>query len=850
MNKLQFIVPLLILSLTLSAQTRSMEDALIIANRLSCNKSDNADYGAKGVSPAKLKHAYTCKKQGTVNYEDIYYYVFNKADNGGYIIVSGDERVLPVLGYSDRGQFNEDSLPPQLSDWLKYYQFEMDNISAATPMNSANSENYFQKAKFMSTATSVSPLLGEIGWSQSSPFNNYCPFISSIGSKASAGCVATAMAQVMKYYQWPARGNGSNSYQTRTYGLTISEDFSNTTYDWANMQNTYSSSSSAEQNNAVATLLYHCGAAVNMDYSSLSGASTYDVTKALINYFNYDPNIQHLLRDYYTRAEWIDILKNEINQGRPVLYSGDSQSTGHFFVCDGYDENNYFHFNWGWGGNYDGYFPVSILNPTDPQLGSNTVGYNMAQEVIIGIQKPGSVSASTHSIYTAAGLSVSSSNVPRSGSVSVKAKSVYNYGANSFTGDIGIGLYNDYGLVTVLNTMLVSAVNPLYGWSEFSLSAVNIPTSVSNGKYKIYPVYQANDENQWHIIRGKTGTATNYIEVSVKSDMISYSAPLNEMPALNVNEINITGNIYESKKGRVTVSVTNRGKEYNSFLGIYLISTTDITNHQLVSNVPVNIANNETVTINFSDVINVKSGAYYLKVIYDPANNMDVFRQTNGFSDLSVSASPINVQPVPTSPANLTLTSNISFVEPLSLTNNNAKLSVSLKNEGGYYEGKLMAVLFRSSGGSVGNFGNQTQIVDENETANVLLEETLDLTPDSYKVLLYYYENKTWKLLTPNSYSTLTFTLDKPISTNVNSLSATDEIRVYPNPAINQLTIATSSPADHVAIYSVDGALLRSVNMNNTPDACNIDVSTLSKGNYIVQVKTAEGLKQAKFVKQ
>lgn len=834
----------------LSGQTRSLEAALIIANKQSYNTAGRADHDAKGVSPVKLKHAYTCKKSAEIDSEDIYYYVFNKADDGGYIIVSGDERVLPVLGYSDRGQFNIDSLPPQLSDWLKYYQDEMDNISATTATNSVNAENDLQKIKFRSTATSVSPLLGEMSWSQSAPFNNNCPYISSIGSKASAGCVATAMAQVMKYYQWPVRANGSNSYQTRTYGLTISEDFSKKSYDWANMQNTYSSTASAEQNNAVATLVYHCGAAVNMDYSSLSGASTFDVTKALIKYFDYDPNMQHLFRDYYTRAEWIDILKNEINQGRPVLYSGDSNSAGHFFVCDGYDENNYFHFNWGWSGNYNGYFPVSILNPSDPQLGSNAVGYNMAQEVIIGIQKPGSVAASSYSIYTAAGLSVSASNVARSGSVSVKAKSVYNYGANAFTGNIGIGLYNDYGLVTVLNTMLVSAVDPLYGWSEFSFSAVNIPPSVTNGKYKIYPVYQANDENQWHIIRGKTGTATNYIEASVKSDLISFSAPLNEMPDLNVNEISITGNIYESKKGRVTVSVTNRGKEYNSFLGIYLISTTDITNHQLVSNVPVNIANNETVTINFSDVVNVKSGAYYLKVIYDPANNMDVFRQTNGFSDLSVSDAPVNVQPAPTSPANLTLTSNISFVEPLSLTNNNAKLSVSLKNEGGYYEGKLMAVLFRSSGGSVGNFGNQTQIVDANETANVLLEETLDLTPDSYKVLLYYYENKTWKLLTPNSYSTLTFTLAKPVSTDVNSLNGADVMSVYPNPAINQLTITTSSPVDYVSIYSVDGALLRSLNTNHTSDACNVDVSALSKGNYVVQVKTAEGFKQAKFVKQ
>ena len=191
--------------------------------------------------------------------------------------------------------------------------------------------------------------MGGIKWNQDSPYNNLCPIINiSTSKRAVTGCVATGMAQVMKYYQWPVTGTGSNSYTTSTKHIPLSLNFSQTTFDWANMTETYNGSSSAAQKNAVATLMYNCGVSVNMDYAESSGAASTASAKALVNKFGYNPNIQHIDRRYYTRDEWKSIIKDELSAARPVLYGGDDGTSGHFFVCDGYDNNDFFHFNWGW----------------------------------------------------------------------------------------------------------------------------------------------------------------------------------------------------------------------------------------------------------------------------------------------------------------------------------------------------------------------------------------------------------------------------------------------------------------------------------------------------------------------
>ena len=187
----------------------------------------------------------------------------------------------------------------------------------------------------------------------------------------------------MKYWEYPSQGIGFHSYNEDDYG-TLSANFASTTYNWAAMPNNVTSS-----NNAVATLMYHCGVSVDMNYGvGGSSAQTLDVANALINYFGYSPQIEGLYKTNYSNVQWINLLKTDLDNNRPIQYAGSGNGGGHSFVCDGYDNNDWFHFNWGWGGSSDGYFDLDYLNPGSLGTGGGTGGFNTNQRAIIGIQPP------------------------------------------------------------------------------------------------------------------------------------------------------------------------------------------------------------------------------------------------------------------------------------------------------------------------------------------------------------------------------------------------------------------------------------------------------------------------------
>ena len=236
----------------------------------------------------------------------------------------------------------------------------------------------------------VAPLLGSIQWDQIIPYNKMCPMYNST-DRSVTGCVATAMAQVMMYYQYPKTLQADiPAYVTRTKYLSIPQINKGESYDWNNMLPQYASyeplNYTDAQAAAVAKLLYHCGVACEMDYGPSSGAN---VTPAILStYFGYDSDLmQDLNRDVFTLAEWSQIMDKELTAKRPILYSGQSSDGGHEFVCDGTDGNGLYHINWGWGGYQDGYFDVTILNPYKGGAGSGSApdGYNQYCSMIVGI---------------------------------------------------------------------------------------------------------------------------------------------------------------------------------------------------------------------------------------------------------------------------------------------------------------------------------------------------------------------------------------------------------------------------------------------------------------------------------
>ena len=307
------------------------------------------------------------------------YYVFNVKDGEGFVIVAGDDRVKPILAYATTGHYDPsnvaDGFQFTLDGFREEIQYVREHNLQATPDVIAEWKSVTKTGSLNrghQTRAVVGPLCQTI-WNQNYPYNSQCPEDpEGSGGHVYAGCVATAMAQVMKFYDWPPQGTGSHSYHPQGYAQQTA-NFGETEYHFELMPLALDSTSTEDEIFYIAQFQHHCGIAVNMQYSgSGSGAYSDDVPDALRNYFRYNCD-DHVSNDNwwgwggYTNEEWAQMLKDGgLDEHIPLYYSGqdDNWQGGHAFVCDGYDENDYFHFNWGWSGRDDAWCPIGALNTT------------------------------------------------------------------------------------------------------------------------------------------------------------------------------------------------------------------------------------------------------------------------------------------------------------------------------------------------------------------------------------------------------------------------------------------------------------------------------------------------------
>ena len=306
------------------------------------------------------------------------YYVFNVRGGDGFVIVAGDDRVKPILAYSTTGRFNPNDVAEGFAYKLGVFQEEIQyvrdhNLSATFDIvNEWKSVMTTGNLRQGREARSVVGPLCQTIWNQNYPYSSQCPEDEEgSGGHVYAGCVATAMAQVMKFWDWPEQGTGSHSYNPEGYSHQMA-NFGETEYHFELMPLAIDSTSSDEEVFYVAQFLHHCGIAVDMQYSGHgSGAYSFDVPPALENYFGYSTGEYETLSFWgmywYSIEQWVQMLKSGgLDEGMPLYYSGsdDNGAGGHAFVCDGYDENDYFHFNWGWSGRDDAWCPIGALNTT------------------------------------------------------------------------------------------------------------------------------------------------------------------------------------------------------------------------------------------------------------------------------------------------------------------------------------------------------------------------------------------------------------------------------------------------------------------------------------------------------
>lgn len=508
-NRLLLFAGSLLIPMVVMAGPRSFQQAKAIAEKQAALLGVTIDQ--KAMTKARKQGS-----KGEITLSQESYYVFPNANSKGFTIVSGDDRLPEIVGYSSQGSYDENNLPEGFISFMKAYQnlYNKVNLGDAEALKNLAEIKAWRNKKNASAETSsaVSPLLGNIEWDQTSPYNNMCPRYDSV-HVAATGCVATAMAQVMAYYKYPKQLKADiPGYVNRWNGIpmeipTITREEG--IYDWDNMLPKYNKEANAtqQQKDAVAKLMYHCGAAVKMSYGPESAASTFSAQ--MVKYFGYDADLMmDLNRSTFSLDKWMQIIDTELAAGRPVLYGGQASDGGHQFICDGKDGEGLYHINWGWSGSQNGYFDLSLLNPEKGGTGSgnSTEGYNRLCSMTIGI-------APDNGVVDAPLATVPDIKAMNYGFLETTTKDTrenpdeafdfwLDYGlANqtyqAFSGYVALGILQKDGSYRIVSQKAHINVDPIPGEGMISVVDVNfrVNEAFEVGTVTLCPLYSKDGEN-------------------------------------------------------------------------------------------------------------------------------------------------------------------------------------------------------------------------------------------------------------------------------------------------------------------------------------------------------------------
>ena len=552
-------------------------------------------------------------------------YVFKSTDNNGYIIVAAETSVLPILGYSNDATFDASNMPPALRDWLLGYELEIRSARQERYVVSEEVQRDWetllagQKLPVRNT-TNVAPLL-TTNWGQGLPYNLLCPYDYDANTYTATGCVATAMAQVMKYWEYPQVGIGSHTYEDSNYGIQ-SANFESV-FAWNEMFDSYSTSSSytAMQLSAISTLMKMCGVSVDMNYGTelQGGSSAITTAAALLSltplaptfpsaenalkiFFDYSPNLIGIAKSNYSNSQWISILKNELDNNRVVLYSGSGSGGGHAFVCDGYNNNNYFHFNWGWNGGSNGYFSVTSLTPS-------SFNFSQTQQAVIGITPANQTTHPNYDLVMYSTLTTSDTSYVFGSSNSVTVNcAVANTGNASFNGYL-TAMVSDLDGNVVSEIPVYASISP----NHYINQTFTIPGGLPLGPGRYFVVITSstntNDPTSFQIVRDNVSNM-NFAQFRVthEADIETYS------------EFDLSEDIlYSGQSVTVNVDIANYGSSFSGDFAVVLLSLTGsvvqiIQQHTLTS--PLESMTHYTNGLNFSGIITAPQGDYFLTLIY------------------------------------------------------------------------------------------------------------------------------------------------------------------------------------------------------------------------------------------
>lgn len=758
---------------------------------------------------APLQLVYTATENGMNDF-----YVFNRPQKG-FLIVSADDRITPVLGYSDNGVFDPDNMPDNMREWLQSYQSQI-TWAIENGINTAYAPSSSRK--------NIAPLV-TAQWDQGAPYNDLCPTENK--QKTYAGCVATAMAEVMYAHKWPEKGVGSKSYKWNNQTLTV--NFANTTYDWANMTPTYTSTSTDAQKKAVATLMYSCGVGVEMSYGADgSGAPSPAVQEALIKYFNYDAGCQYILREYFRYNEWEDLIYKDLSEGNPVLYDGVSdESVGHEFVCDGY-ENGYFHINWGWSGMSDGYFLLTALDPENQGAGGSTSGYNFNQGATIGIKKPVAGSTTPPFMVTLNAFEADD-NTYTSMTPMEFSGSFVNYSRISANVTLGIKLVDASGKTQYVESdasddgVGITADWKLSGWVSFSIEPNDI-FALGTGTYTLTPAFYDNKSKKWSDIRVPISENQGYTATVTKS-LISLT-PLAQNAKLSISDLTLETPLYANSNFLLKGTLNTENDEYYGIISAAIFKKG--SDEILVSAAPmqVDVLTGTPQALEYVSKFETSySGDYDLAIVDNQdniiSNRIAVNLQASSedvtqveFSKVSYAGGGINV---PVNAPNFTGT-----VTCLS----------------GLFAGNVSVYIFDwKSGSSLASVASPFITVQQGETATYTTSGDISSIGVGKRcIAAVVYDNE----IVSENFIFRT----AEATTGINDITNDSDIRFVRSVVTDVLTIESTEPVETVEVFNLAGQCVAQ------GSSATMNVASLEAGLYIVKVKAGESQATKRIIKK
>ncbi len=691
---------------------------------------------AQTITPAN-RMTQTSPGMGASAVMPLYIYNSGKA-TGGFVVVSGDDRAIPVLGYSDTGTYDPANVPPAMQEWLNFLAYEI------ATLGDDNGTTYYTPQRALGSG--IAPLL-PCNWDQGEPYNALLPNTNG-GNKAVTGCVATAMAQVMRFYNWPQNSTAIPDYTTKSQSIYM-PSLSATSFEWSSMKNNYlANDNGTTAGNAVAKLMLYCAQAVNMDFQdtqsggATSSASTNHIPAALKSYFNYANSVHYIKRVNYSRSDWENTLYKELKAGRPVIYRGETmKGGGHAFICDGYDATTgLFHINWGWSGGSNGYYALSALTTSVQGTGSSegTEGYAMEQAMVIGITPNNGQTVTPKTAMTFSQLKVTTTTYSRSGTSSNFNNVSFEGRFSNSTGETrsfvsGWALYKGNTRVSILtsesNRYVFDDLPDNYGrTSTFTLS---FGANLAAGTYRLVPISKLKPIGTWEICEGGN---VNYVEAKVTTTTLTltpYGTAGNA--SYTVNNVTFNGYKHPGKTIEVIANVTNKGT--TTCDKIFLFS------------------NGVKTTVEVSEIEPGETGNIKFFYRSKSTGTKTITLSLNEDGSSPIATRPLTIDPMPA--ANLSMAHSLANLQvtssgPNILNSNSASVTTTVTNKGSStYDEEVLAYLCRvtkvnENGGYSGKIVQRlTKPLKLNAGAKGTLKFQFDelITGEKYFINFYYFSS-------------------------------------------------------------------------------------------------------------